>query len=68
YCWRSRNDQDGGDVGFLLLVALQLTWLLSGTVGIMFNHDILDALFTSVTAISLYFCYSDSDTTSDSVV
>ncbi|MEM7465032.1 MAG: O-antigen ligase family protein [Pseudomonadota bacterium] len=66
YCWRSRNDQDGGDVGFLLLVALQLTWLLSGTVGIMFNHDILDALFTSVTAISLYFCYSD--TTSDSVV
>ncbi len=68
YCWRSRNDQDGGDVGFLLLVALQLTWLLSGTVGIMFNHDILDALFTSITAICLYFCYSEyNDAKSDTV-
>jgi O-antigen ligase len=40
--------------GRMLLVGLQLSWLTSGMINIGFDHDIMDAVFVAVTAISIY--------------
>lgn len=39
---------------FALLAGGQLTYLLSGATGIMFGHDILDAVFVTLNVLTLY--------------
>lgn len=46
-----------GRYAFGLLVCLQGAYVLSGIVGIMFDHDIMDAQFVAWTALCLYLMF-----------
>jgi O-antigen ligase len=43
--------------GFALLVALELTYMVSGLFGIALGHDILDTVFIGTMAIALYMIF-----------
>ena len=58
YLARRRIKGEAASYGFALLVALELIYLSSGLFGIMFGHDILDTVFISLSAIALYFVFS----------
>ena len=44
--------------GLGLLTCFQATYALSGTVGIMLDHDIMDTQFVAITVLCLYLLFS----------
>lgn len=53
---RARRDELG-TYGLAFLASVQIAYLLSGVVGIMLGHDILDTLFVSSTVTGLFFVF-----------
>lgn len=49
----------GRQTGLLFLLSLQTSWLAGGTVNIMLDHDITDAVFAGVTTAALYLAYGN---------
>ena len=43
--------------GLAFLLSLQTSWLAGGSVNIMLDHDITDAVFVAVTTAALYLAY-----------
>jgi O-antigen ligase len=46
-----------GTYGLAFLAGMEIAFLLSGAIGIMFGHDILDALFMISTATGAYLVF-----------
>lgn len=53
---RARRDELG-TYGLAFLASVHIAYLLSGIVGIMLGHDILDTLFVSSTVTGLFFVF-----------
>ncbi len=53
--------------GLAMLVVIDVTYMMSGTLGIMFHHDILDALFVYSLAVACFLVFGEDEAEAETV-